>query len=423
MGHTSTVTALSVVGIIQAVAIAYLVLGTAPAPRQVDEASLLRDWSQPPPWPVFLPANEVLQFSDRLPGLVYPPSIHAMSVAMMFMRSQLFYTAAKLDFAESLAAGPLTASELASASGLPPESADLTFRVMRALVALGYFNEGRPCPTTGLPRFSNTAVSATLRRAHPNSIRPMVLHLTEDTYLSWGQLSRQLSGEGVAFPLSHNGTDFWDYLRAKPKQERQFSNAMTAVDALGVPATLSDYRWGSFKRFIDVGGAHGSFLAAAMRRFDGIQGVLFDQPTVIAAAREKWQPGAQWGDVQSRAGLFGGSFFDSETLPKGRDGDVWVLRIVLHDWDDEESVAILKSVRSAMGSARCTLTIVEASLAPTVSGTHASRALMDLHMALAFEGKERTTAQFEALFARSGFRLTGVHPTRGIFVIHEAVPV
>eukprot|EP00660_Eupelagonema_oceanica_P010679 gene10679-18632_t len=187
-------------------AAAAAVLLRAPA-GPVDEAALLSDWSAPPPWPVFRAAVAADAAIGRLPNSVTPPPLRALEIATGFTRSQLFYVASKLGFADACASGPKTAVELTAAAGLPPGRAALVFRALRALVGFGYFAAAAPSDS-GDPRFSNTAVSAVLREAHPNSMKHMVQHQVEDAYHAWGGLLGQLTTGATSFDAAH-GKSLW----------------------------------------------------------------------------------------------------------------------------------------------------------------------------------------------------------------------
>jgi hypothetical protein len=238
---------------------------------------------------------------------------------------------------------------------------------------------------------------------------------------------RQSGGDEVpcAFEKAHDGHSLWEYLQARPEVEEVFSKAMHNVDSQSLKAQLSDFEWGRFQRVIDVGGANGSVLAAVLLRNPQMHGVLFDQPQVVAKAELAWQKQAEWQTVSNRVKMIGGNFFKPETLPLVRDGDLIFMRAILHDWSDEESVRILKSLRKAIGDAKVTLALSELTLAPEFSSSpmHAVRYNVDMLMHGVVRGKERTVAEWEKLFAASGFQLKEVHVLRCPHTITEAVPV
>lgn len=176
---------------------------------------------------------------------------------------------------------------------------------------------------------------------------------------------------------------------------------------------------------MDIGGALGSVLGAVLQENPACTGVLFDQPQVIKQARKVWKENDSLAAMECRVTLTGGDFFDRATLPKGRDGDLYFLRTIIHDWSDEESVDILRSIRQAIGSAKVTLALIEVAIIPEFGGHFALNQAMitDNLMLNVMKGKERSKQQFEDLLEASGFRMGTCHPTRSPMWVIEATPV
>ncbi|KIZ04824.1 Chavicol O-methyltransferase [Monoraphidium neglectum] len=329
---------------------------------------------------------------------------------------------AQLDIPDKLAAGPRTAAQVAEEAGSNPE---FTLRLLRAAVAGGLLSAERQ---EGELLFSNNAVSEHLTTSHPASMRGFVRHWAADCFSAWGTLGETVVDGRHNFPKANNGQEVWDYLAERPENQEDFNAGMKSVDGLGLAALIADFDWERFDRYIDVGGAFGSVLNALLVHNPKAHGVLFDQPHVATAAEEGWAarhshyPG---GAVPAeRVDFVGGSFFDASTLPQGKPGDAFVLRNVLHDWSDEDSLSILKALRSAIGSSGAALVLLEMSLLDDVGDPMGfARYHMDMHMMAMCHGKERTKKQWEALLSAAGFQLVAMRPTRSIFWAVEAKPV
>ena len=186
---------------------------------------------------------------------------------------------------------------------------------------------------------------------------------------------------------------------------------MTATSRMRAKAALAAYNFGRFGCVVDVGGGRGALLAAILARHPNVRGVLFDQPHVVAEAEQELQAAG----VADRCRVVGGSFFDA--VPEG--GDAYVLSNILHDWEDDEATAILRSCRRAMAGDG-TLLAIERKVLPPNEGPEGKFA--DLTMLVSPGGQERTTGEYAALFAAAGFRLLGAIPTASPWSIFEGVP-
>jgi len=185
---------------------------------------------------------------------------------------------------------------------------------------------------------------------------------------------------------------------------------MTSLSRQVLAAVLAAYDFGRFGTIVDVGGGNGAFLAAILARYPAMHGVLFDQPHVATGAA----PLLAQAGVTDRCEVVGGSFFES--VPGG--GDAYILKAILHDWEDDDCVRILQTVRRAMGNGG-TLLVVEQELGPPNENPRSK--LSDLNMLAAPGGRERTTEEYAALVARAGFRFVGVTPSASGTAVFEAV--
>ena len=333
------------------------------------------------------------------------------------MRAQVVYSLVQLRIADLLADKPQTTVQLAQALSI--SRPDSLFRLLLAGRSLGYLALDRQ----GAWHVARAGV--VLTQSHPTSIRPISIWLTEFMAPLWDQLPDSLQlpltdGQDIIFPRVYGGQSVWEYLEANPAVQKLFGDSMAAFDAVAWFGPVYDFDWSTFKRVIDVGGNKGSFLYKVLEANPEMQGIVFDLPDVIETnSRSAWEDREE--DVKNRTTLMAGNFFDASTLPKAEDGDAFVLREILHDWSDADTLAILKSLRAAIGDSHSSLLIVE--FLPEKKDVLFGRYAIDLLMMLVFGGKERSMEEFEALLAASGFRVAGVSEVRAVVRVLEAVPV
>jgi hypothetical protein len=308
---------------------------------------------------------------------------------------------ARLGIADQLAEGPRTASELA-----PALRADETalYRLMRAVVSIGVLT------SKSGGRFGLTAFGRCLRSGVPGTMRAAIASEVDTVHWAcWGQLDDCLRTGKPAFEKVFGLANPWDYYRDQnPDEGRLFSENMTAQSGAEVQAVLRAYSFKGARRVVDVGGSHGAFLAAVLKRVPQAQGVLFDQPDVIAHAHQAL---SELG-VAARIERVGGNFFES--VPAG--GDLYLLKHILHDWSDAECVRILHCVREAM-TPGARVAVVEMPLLEAGGAPFAS--LLDINMLVCLTGKERTATEYSELFRRAGLKMTGVTPTQSPIAVIE----
>ncbi len=330
--------------------------------------------------------------TSKVPASPSPQQLEELYRLMSGYRvSQAIYVAAKLGIADLLEEGPQGTDELAQATGT---HAATLYRVLRYLVGVGLFEEVAP------RRFTLTPLGAGLRTDLPGSIRPMALMLLDQaSWQPWGQLLYSVQTGETAFEHVH-GMGRFDYLAEHPDTAAVFNEAMSSNTARSGTAIIDAYDFSGIERLVDVGGGHGLLLATVLQAHPTMRGVLFDRPQVIAGAQATLEAAG----VSDRCELVGGDFFAE--VPSG--GDAYLLRQIIHDWDDARAVAILRNCRRAMGEAG-RLLVVERAISPDYR-----RALpvlhIDLEMLVNVGGLERTDAEYEALFAAADFRLTSIVP-------------
>jgi hypothetical protein len=313
------------------------------------------------------------------------------------LAAQAIHAAVRFRIPDLLASGPKTVSELASACSAHEPTLD---RLLRALTTMEMFVRAPD------GRYSNSPQTEVLRTDHPLSLRSQGMFMPAPfMWLPLGELYESVRTGEPAFERQF-GQSFFAYLAGHPDDAANFNRVMTQEIMWTTPALLRAYDFSRFRLLVDVGGGQGVFLSNVLASTPGLHGTLFDQPNVVAEAKEFLK-----GEIAARATIVGGSFF--EVVPKG--GDVYLLRRIIHDWEDEDAGRILSNVRSAMGPDG-TLLLVEGLLD---SAVHPA-GLMDLVM-LVLGGRERTEADFRSLLDSAGFALNRVIPA-GTYSLIECHP-
>jgi hypothetical protein len=316
--------------------------------------------------------------------------------------SQLIYVAAKLELADRLKHGPRTVEELAAATEV---QAPALYRVLRALASVGVFAE------TKNKQFKLTPLAATLQKAVPGSMHAAAL-LFEDHFLKepWAHLLDGVKSGEIPFFKAH-GVPLFEYLEDHPEDLKIFGETMTNVSSTENPAIAAAYKFSGIRTLVDVGGGNGSLLATILKANPRLKGVLFDQPSVSARANQDRHVTAK--GIAERCTLESGNFL--EAVPKA--GDAYIMKRVLHDWDDDRCAKILANCRDAM-SEKGKVLVVDAVIPP---GNGPDRGkLLDMQM-LVIGGRERTKQEFATLFKRAGLKLTRVVPTNCPLSIVEGV--
>lgn len=325
------------------------------------------------------------------------------AMIMGFRTTQLVHTAARLGIADLLVEGPRDASALADAVGAHPRA---LYRLLRALASVGVFVEADD------GRFELTPLAQTLRSDVPGSLRDLAL-LYGDEWLwrAYGRTCYSVTTGLPAFDLVHEQPLF-EYLSLHPEAASTFDAAMTAFSERETAAILAAFDFSGAGQVVDVGGGRGALLASILDTNPRVRGVLFDRPPVVEVARDLLNRAG----VADRCTLIAGDFFEA-ALPEG--GDVYVLKSVLHDWDDARSIAILQRCREAMGP-DSRLVVVER-LVPDGRGPSEAK-LFDINMLVVTGGLERTEAEYRRIFEAAGFELARSVPTRAPVSIIEGVP-
>ena len=319
-----------------------------------------------------------------------------------YWTSQMLFAVATLGVPDALGSTALAPEAIAAKVGADPAYLQ---RVLRALASVGVFSED------ARGRFKLTRLGQTLRSGRPGSVRDFALMIVSDyNYASWGLLTDALRQGKTAFDLKF-GQPIFAYLREHPEDDRQFSASMASISGTENDAVARAYPFGKHTKLVDVGGAHGHLLAAILRRHKKLHGLLYDQPQVVASAASSGFVSAP--GVRERCEIAGGSFFDG--VPAG--ADAYLMKYIIHDWDDAKCARILGHCRDAMAPGGRVL-VADRVIRPG-NGADWSK-LLDINMLVGPGGLERTRAEFAALFANAGLKLLKVHATRSPLSILEA---
>jgi SAM-dependent methyltransferase len=328
------------------------------------------------------------------------PSQQLIRLGFGFMVSQALNVAADLNIADRLAAGERSVDDLAAETGC---RTDALYRIMRVLAAEGIFRE------TVDRRFELTELGSALRSDEPSSPRDMIRMMNREPYLAFGQLGYSVH---TGLPAFDNvfGKPRFDWLADHPDEAALFQHAMIALSQGANEAVADAFDFGPFARVVDVGGGHGQLLSEILIRHPHLSGVLFDLPAGVQMAR------ARVGNFPPHTEFAAGSFFDS--VPTG--ADAYILKKVIHDWNDERAVRILRNCRDAMephGRVLVAETIIPPGNEPSTIK------LIDANMLVVTGGVERTEAEYAALFTAAGLRLERVISTGRPISVLEASQV
>ncbi len=330
-----------------------------------------------------------------------PPPAIALQLAGGFIASQAVYSFAKLGISDALAGGPRPADAVASRVGADP---DRTRRLLRSLAGFGVVDEVAP------ETYQLTEVGE-LFRNEPGSLADMTAMWMETHYEAFAGLPQALTSAQPGFDAVM-GEDFWSWIEQRPQSAELFSRAMTSLGAQTQSAAVDAFDFRPYERIVDVGGAHGAFVAAALAQSATSRGVVFDLPHVVASAT----PFLESTGVADRVECVGGDFFDE--VPSG--ADLYLLSFILHDWSDSDGVRILRSVRNAI-SDHGRLLILE-NVIPAGNEPHLGKVL-DVVMMAIVNGAERTHAEFAELLAAADFEIEDVVPTQAPTSLVIARPV
>jgi hypothetical protein len=329
------------------------------------------------------------------------PTMAVIQVIAGFWSARAVYIAAKLGLADLVQDGPKTAAELAVLTGAHAPS---LYRLLRALASTGWFEEDAG------GRFRPTPLTAGLQTGVPGSLRSLAMtELGEEHYPAWGDLLFSVNSGKLAFDQVF-GMPNWEFWASHPENAQIFNQAMSELTAVLEPVVLGACDFSGCNTIVDVGGGRGTLIASILRAYPNARGVVLDLPHVMEQGRQHVNEQG----LSERCELVAGDFFES--VPEG--GDAYILKYILHDWDDERSIAILTNCHRAM-LPNGKLFVIEAVI-PSGNEPFFHK-FMDLNMLVMTGGRERTEAEYRALFETAGFHLDRVTSTPTEVAVLEGV--
>lgn len=319
-----------------------------------------------------------------------------------FQMTQLVYLAANLKIADHLASGPQTVLHLATAT---KSHADSLYRVLRALAGFGVFTEGDG------RRFGLNPAAELLRSGVSGSLRAAAESRGEDwTWRAWGALRDSVKTGQTGFDLVY-GKNTFDWFAEHPEAARLFDEFQADLSAGSAAEVAGTYDFSSARAVVDVGGGNGTVLAAILGRYPGPRGILFDLQHVVDAAAPVMAT-----NISRRCDFVGGDFFKS--VPGN--GDIYIMKYILHDWDDSRARDILANCHRAMGDGAKLLVVEDLVCGPNVP---CFAKIGDVNMLARTGGRNRTEREYRDLLSAGRFDTQRVLPLADSLALIEAVPI
>ncbi len=295
---------------------------------------------------------------------------------------------------ELLSEGPISTREL---SHLTQTNADVLHRILRALSARGIFRMASG--SEGL--VSHSRLSRGLLKNTTHASHEWAQYFgSSGNVKAWADLRTSLVDGRSAFDRVF-GETVWEWFAKNPQAQENFAQSMMGVTRLQAPIILNLYNFGQHKQLCDVGGGRGTLLSAILQEHPDLRSMLVDAPGVLSSAETLLTTAG----VRDRVELIPGNFF--EAVPKG--ADCYLLKNILHDWNDEVSLHILKTVHRAMTSGQ-TLIVIEQLLEPSESSSLSLASFSDIQMLIACsDGRERSSREISSLLQQAGFLESRTH--------------
>ncbi|MDI1240534.1 MAG: methyltransferase [bacterium] len=329
-----------------------------------------------------------------------PPQAVIMQLSMGAMVTQAIFVAAKLRIADLVADGEKHIDEIAR--GAAAHSPSL-YRILRTLASMGVFTETQP------RTFGNTPLSDVLRSDVPGSMRDSMLFMGEPWHYNvFANMLHSAQTGGTAWKETH-GVEVFDWFAKNPEAAEIFNGCMSELSAGAAPAIVAAYDFSGINTLVDIAGGHGFLLSQILKANPSMKGILFDMQHVIDGAGEMLRAHG----VEDRVEKVSGDFFVE--VPAA---DAYIMKHIIHDWDDERAIKILQTIHRAMDSDGRLL--LSEMVIPEGNEPHPGK-MLDLEMLTAPGGVERTEAEYAELLGRSGFRLNRIVPTMSPHSVIEAV--
>ena len=322
-----------------------------------------------------------------------------MQMIIGYWVTQVVHAAARFSIADYLAKAPATAEDIADAEGTDPSA---TFRLLRTCASLGLVKYD------GNSRFAGTSLLDTLRKDNPQSLRAIAVSWPlPGHWLPWGRFAEAVkTGKSQTVPAL--GAGLFEYFATNAAEAAAFTESMTSLTSSVAKETAKRINTSGVNTVADIGGAGGAMLYALLQLHPDLQGIVFDRPQVVASARAE----AVKLGFHERVTAVGGDFFES--VPEA---DLYLLKHILHDWDDESCICILKNCRRGLRP-RGRIAVIELLLGEI--GEPGIAPLYDVTMMVMSSGRERSLPEFQRLFEAAGLAATKVTRTTTPMVILEA---
>jgi hypothetical protein len=325
-----------------------------------------------------------------------PPRVALYQLATGHYASRALFLAAKLGIADRLKDGPRNAEELAVATATHAPSLR---RVLRLLASLGVFEERED------GAFALTSLGEFLPAGVPGSAHAMVMMFAGDRLQdTWRDLEYCVRTGNPVFRRRGLDDPFNDPGRT-PEETARFDEGMAVFTAMAAATLAAAYDFASLDTVVDVGGGNGALLTGILEAHPHLRGIVFDRPAVVERARQRIVARGLAGRCEAVAG----DFFAE--VPPG--ADAYILKHVIHDWDDRRAATILQSCRGAMGDNGKVL-VIEGLYPRRIDQSLGSRgaAANDVSMLVTTGGRQRSEAEFRSLYGAAGLRLTRIVPTQ-----------
>jgi O-methyltransferase domain/Dimerisation domain len=318
-----------------------------------------------------------------------------------FWTSCCIYAAAKLNIADHLKDGPMSSDQLAETTH---SHAPSLYRVLRALASVGVFKENES------HQFELTPLGSTLQSDVPGSMKAMAIAQLGDHFNAWGNLVYSVKTGNISFD-NIEGMSVWKYYETHPDEGLNFMKAMAGLTGAVIMNVLPAYDFTGLNTIVDVGGGNGTLLMAVLDKSPGAKGIVFDEEYVVIETQKILDQNG----YSNRCETAAGSFFDF--VPGN--ADAYLMKMVLHDWNDEQCLQILNNCNKAMKPGSKLLVLD--SVIPEGNEPHPGK-FMDINMLAMTGGLERTEKEFAALFTKAGLKLSRViHTHSPLFSIVEAI--
>jgi precorrin-6B methylase 2 len=357
-----------------------------------------------PPVPVMNVVNGLQSFFYKLARRLTPPQVWMMNQAENLWLARGVVTALELNIAEHILAGRTTIDQLAADTNT---NRDALYRLMRMLCAHEIFQLSR----NGIYRL--TPLSKVLVEGNRDSVKDFLLgHLGKLHYELFSEMDYTVK-TGVNASRKLFNKDIFDHVRDTPEEQERFIKGMSNTAELFAPILLSAYNFSAYRHIIDIGGGHGSLLCHVLSKYDNLNATLFDSEHVVERATRNIR---SYG-LTERIKIVEGDFFGH--VPEG--ADLYIMKHIIHDWNDSDSIKILKNINQAMkpGSK---LLIIETILKN--DNNYSFGKMLDILMlVITKDGRERTLDEFRSIFGQSGFSINRIIPTITPFSLIECIKI